>query len=151
MKKLLFLLLFTASLTNSFAQELNDLYSKAYRAYLEKDYAKASELFSLFRTDYHLHDELLASSIFYQGESFSNSGQYDEAVISYLTLINNYGFTSFREKAMFKTGLLYYEKHEYGNSQEMFQQLNKEYPGNEFYGSSLYWIGETYTKQNNIK
>ncbi|MFA6597187.1 MAG: tetratricopeptide repeat protein [Ignavibacteriaceae bacterium] len=151
MKKLLFLLLFTASLTNSFAQELNDLYAKAYRAYLEKDYAKASELFSRFRIDYHLHDELLASSIFYQGESFSNSGQYDEAIISYSTLINNYEFTSFREKAMFKTGLLYYEKHEYDISQEMFQQLNKEYPGSEFYGSSLYWIGETFTKQNNIE
>jgi len=152
MKKLLFLsLLFIASLSNSFTQEVSELYSKAYQAYLEKDYAKASELFSLFRLDYHLNDELLASCIFYQGESFSNSGQYDEAIISYNTLINNYAFTNFRDKAMFKTGLLYYEKGEYAASQKMFQLLNKDYPANEFYGSALYWIGETYSRQSNIE
>lgn len=158
MKKLLFLLLlFTAFRSNSLCeassspQELNELYSKAYRAYLEKDYAKASELFSLFRKDYQLHDELLASSIYYQAESFSNSGQFDEAIISYSYLINNFSFSNFRDKATYKTGLLYYEKHSYEKAQEFFLQLNKEYPENEFYGSALYWIGETYARQNNIE
>jgi len=152
MKKLLFLLLlFTAFPSNSFPQELNELYSKSYNANLEKDYAKASELFSLFRKDYHLKDEILASSIFYQAESFSNSGQFDEAIISYSYLINNFNFSNFRDKATYKTGLLYYEKHSYQNAQQFFLQLNKEYPDNEFFGSTLYWIGETYARQNNIE
>ena len=55
-------ILFIASLSNSSAQELNELYSKAFQAYLEKDYAKASEYFSSFRKDYALNDELLASA-----------------------------------------------------------------------------------------
>ncbi|MFA4924389.1 MAG: tetratricopeptide repeat protein, partial [Ignavibacteriaceae bacterium] len=152
MKKLLFLLLlFTAFLFNVYSQELNEPYAKAYQAYLEKDYAKASGLFSLFRKDYQLQDELLASSVFYQAESFSNSGQFDEAIISYSYLINNFTFSNFRDKATYKTGLLYYEKHSYQNAREFFLQLNKEYPGNEFYGSALYWMGETYARQNNIE
>jgi len=158
MKKLLFLLLFlSAFLSNSFCvtaslpEGENRLYAGAYQAYLAKDYAKASELFAQFRIDYHLNDELLASSYFYQGESYSNSGQYDEAILSYTYLINNFSFSNFRNKAIYKTGLLYYEKYSYGKAREMFQQLNREYPESEFYGSTLYWIGETYVRQNNIE
>jgi len=152
MKKLLFLfLLFNVFLSNSFSQELNELYTKAFQAYLEKDYAKASEYFSAFRNEHLLQDELLASAIFYQGESFSNSGQYDEAITSYAYLINNFTMSNFRDKSTYKTGLLYYEKQAYVRARELFLQLNKEYPSSEFYGSTLYWIGETYAGQNNIE
>jgi len=150
-KRFLLFILFTVSFSNSFPQELNELYSKAYNAYLEKDYAKASEYFSSFRKEHLLQDELLASAIFYQGESFSNSGQYDEAITSYMQLIKNFSFSNFRDKAAYKTGLLYYEKQAYETAQELFLQLNKEYPNSEFYGSTLYWIGETYARQNNIE
>lgn len=144
-------ILFIASLSNSYSQELNELYSKAFQAYLEKDYAKASEYFSSFRKNYTLNDELLASAIYYQGESFSNSGQIDEAITSYSVLINNYLFSNLRDKAYYKTALLYYEKGNYENARKNFLSLNSDYHDNEFYGSTLYWIGETFARQNNVE
>lgn len=130
---------------------MNDFYAKAYQAYLEKDYAKASEYFSLFRKDYLVLDEFLASAIYYQGEAFSNSGQYDEAITSYRYVINNFTFSNFRDKATYKVGLLYYEKHDYTSAQDFFLQLNDDYPNSEFYGSSLYWIGEANTRLNKVE
>lgn len=152
MKKLriLFLLLL-ASLSNSFSQELNELFAKGYQAYLENDYAKASQYFSAFRKEYLPQDELLVSAVYYQGESYANSGQVDEAISSYTYLINNYLFSNLRDKATYKTGLLYYEKSDYNNAQHYLLQLNSEYPNSEFYGSTLYWLGETYSRQKNIE
>ncbi|MFA6981142.1 MAG: tetratricopeptide repeat protein [Ignavibacteriaceae bacterium] len=152
MKKLrILLLLVIVSLSNSFSQELNEIYSKAFQAYLAKDYAKAAQYFSSFRKEYLLKDELLASAIYYQGESYANSGQVDEAITSYTFLINNFLFSNLRNKVYYKNALLYYEKSKYESARQYFLKLNAEYPNSEFYGSTLYWIGETYAHHNNVE
>jgi len=132
-------------------EQTNEVYSKAYQAYLQKDYAKATQLFSQFGKTYSLNDELKASALYYLGESFANSGQYDEAIHSYLYIANNYSFSNFRDDALYKAALLYFDKSSYDNTRELLQRLNDDYPSNEYYGSTLYWIGETYVQQKNIE
>ncbi len=44
--------------------------------------------------------------------------------------------------------LIYFDIKSYTKSRARFEQLLNEYPRSEFTGSSLYWIGESFVKQN---
>ena len=66
-------------------------------------------------------------------------------------MINNFKWSAFRYKALYKLGIIYFEEGDYDNSRKNLQQLLNEFPETEHTGSALYWIGESYTRQNRLQ
>ncbi|GAB4295186.1 MAG: tetratricopeptide repeat protein [Ignavibacteriaceae bacterium] len=146
------LILFISFLMNSFliAQPSAEDYQKAMNAFEENRFAEAYELFSGFFSTYSETDELSASAKFYSAESLLNLGRTDEASAEYEYLTANFRWTTFRSKALYKLGLIYFNSGQFGKCREKLNQLLDEYPDSEFTGAALYWIGESFARENKL-
>jgi TolA-binding protein len=134
--------------SQSFSQTASERYSAAMSAYNSLQYGKAHHLFEEFFNQYDLYDELYSTAKFYSANSLLNLGEFDAAAAGFEFLVNNFEWSSFREEALYKLGMLYFDTGEYSKSRVRFQKLLKEYPETEHTGSALYWIGESYTAEN---
>ncbi|MDP2301331.1 MAG: tetratricopeptide repeat protein [Ignavibacteria bacterium] len=132
------------------AQSIMEQYSKAMEAYTRKDYVSAHNYFKPFLEKYELRDELYSSAIFHSSEALLFLGEYNAASSGFEFLINNHSFSNFRQKSLYRLGLIYFERKEYELCRSRLQKLIDEYPNNEFYGSALYWIGESFTHEEKL-
>lgn len=148
MKKIFFIVLLFPFLIQ--AQSPIELYNKGMEAYTKNDYVSAHTFFKPFLDSYSLRDELYASAVFFSAEALLFMGEYTAASSGFEFLTNNYGFSNFREKSLYRLGLIYFEKTDYEVCRNRLQQLISEYPNNEFYGSALYWIGESFSLEGRL-
>ncbi len=151
MKNKLLIIIFLISATLALGQGLADKYYKAMTAFNNKDYGTAHSLFDEFIQNYSIQDELFATAQFYSGESILNLGKPGAAASFYEYLVNNFDWSVFKERSLYRLGLIYYETQKYSFCRDRLKQLLDEYPESEFAGSSLYWIGESYSSENQVE
>jgi TolA-binding protein len=153
MKKITFLisLLFIVFQINQLkAQTVADEYSAAMSAYHSEEYAAAERLFQKFFSDYSIKDEMYATAKYYSADSFMKLGEKDAAADGFQFIVDHFSWSQYREKALYNLSMIYFEQQNYDKSREKFNYYLNEYPGSDSTGSVLYWIGETYIKENRL-
>ncbi|HMU43871.1 MAG TPA: tetratricopeptide repeat protein [Ignavibacteriaceae bacterium] len=116
-----------------------------------KLFEQANQKFEQILTDHSLSDELFASAKFYSGESLFNLGKRRESLSAFEYLKENFRWTEFRSKALYRLGIIYFDLENYENCRENLITLLDSYPLDENTGSALYWIGESYSRQNKLE
>lgn len=145
------LLIILYSFTEVFSQTTSDKYNTAMEAYNSKQYSIAVQLFDAFFTDYNLTDELFATAKYYYSNALLNLGEKSAAASGFMFIINNFKWTAFKYKSLYKLGIIHFEEKEFDKSRQELKELLEEYPGNENMGAALYLIGESYTAQNRLQ
>lgn len=133
------------------AQTNTQVYSESMNAYHAKDYATADRLFQKFFSEYKLEDALYATLKYYDADALLNLGKKSAAAGVFEYLVNQFTWSSFRDKALYKLGLIYYEQEQYDKCRARLKKILDEYPASSYTGSALYWIGESYSKQNRLQ
>jgi TolA-binding protein len=151
LKNFLITIFTLVSISAIFPQTTADEYNQAMTAYNNQQYVTAVGLFDNFFSDYKLSDELFATAKYYYSDALLNTGEKFAAASGFEFIVNNFSWSAFRYKALYKLGIIYFEEEEYDKSRKNLQQLLNEYPETEHTGSALYWIGESYTEQNRLK
>ena len=141
------LLIFTGSL---YPQTTADKFDKAMAAYDNQQYSTAVRLFDDFFKEYNLTDEQFATAKYYYSDALLNLDEKNAAATGFEFIVNNFKWSAFRYKSLYKLGIIYFEEGEYDESRKNLKQLLNEYPETEHTGSALYWIGESYTMQNRL-
>jgi TolA-binding protein len=149
MKKILFAVIIP--ILYIFPQNPADTYKEAMHSYNSADYYRTIEIFNTFLSTYNLEDELYASANYFIAESHFNLKQ-NAAAVPYLEfLVNNQRWTAYRENALFRLGIIYFEDGKYERSRQNFRRMLSLFPESEFSGSALYWIGESFVREDRIE
>jgi TolA-binding protein len=151
MKKLFFVFLTLILFQNINSQSTPEKFSEAMSAYNAADFGKAASLFEDFFSIHSDHNELYSVAKYYSSESLLNLGNKNAAAVGFKYIADNFLWSNFRHKAIYRLGLIYYEEEQYTQARKQFQQILDEYPSSEHIGSSLYWIGESYIVQNKLE
>ncbi|NWF49531.1 MAG: tetratricopeptide repeat protein [Ignavibacteriaceae bacterium] len=149
MKKYFIIILLYFFITSLYAQNAADVFNEAMHYYNNFRYSDAVKTFEKLETNFKLSDELYSSTRYYISESLLNLGKVRHASEGFEFLVNNYQWSPFRSKSLYKLGLIYFDEKKFEQSRKKFSQLLDEYPESEFTGSALYWIGESYTAEGN--
>lgn len=132
------------------AQDLTEKFNDAMDAYNNKLYAEAFKIFDEVVRNYGIEDELYASARFYAANSLLNLGKKEESTSGFEFIVNGIVWSKFREESLFKLGLIYYELNRFALSRKNFLILVYQYPNSEYVGSSMYWIGESYSAEGRL-
>jgi TolA-binding protein len=152
MKKLLLLLsvIFIFNTSTFLAQTTSQIYSSAMKAYQAHEFAEAKNYFRKFFSNYKLTDGIYSTAKYYEADALLNLGENIAAAAEFEYLVNHFRYSNFRDESLYKLGLIYFGFAEYEKSRERFKTLLEEYPSNDLHGNSLYWIGESYSKENKL-
>jgi len=150
MKKIFSFILIIFSCINLHAQTTAQIYNSAMDAYNSHDYATAERIFQKFFFGYNIYDGLYATAKYYSGDALLNLGEKAAAAGEFEFFVNQFHWSSFRDKALYKLGLIYFEQGQYDKCRSRLITLIKDYPESDYSGSSLYWIGETYSKEKKL-
>ncbi len=132
------------------AQSTSEIYSSAMKAYNSADYVKADKIFEEFFKSHSTLDELFATAKYYSSDALLKLGEQTAASNGFEYLVNNFKWSAFRDQSMYKLGLIYYNEESYSKCRYYLILLLDEYPGSEYDGSALYWIGESFSKENRL-
>lgn len=136
---------------SALSQDKDDIFKKGITAYNSERYVESLNYFDSFLKDYRLMDELYSTAKFYSADALLNLGKLDAASQGFEYIIRNFEGSAFRDKALYKAGLIYFDQVKFDLSRSKLKQLIAEYPESEYSGASLYWIGESYTRENNLE
>lgn len=150
MNKNIFLIIYFIFSGELFSQSAAELYSSGMKAFQNKDYVEASIHFDKLLLDYSDIDEMHSAARYYSGESLLNLGEKQAAKERFEFLVNNFRWSSFRDAALYRLGLIYFDAKHFEQSRNRLNTLLAEYPSSEFVGRSLYWIGESYVEEDKI-
>ena len=125
-------------------------FNAGMKAFNDKDYVEAINYFDGFFCEYNEIDELYSTAKYYSGESLLNLGEEHAANERFEFLVNNYKWSTFRDAALYKLGLIYFDIKKFELSRNRLNILIDDYPASQYFGPALYWIGESYVEENNI-
>ena len=133
-----------------FAQNLTEKFNDAMNAYNNQLYSEAYKIFDEVIKDYDVEDELYSVARFYAANSLLKMGKKDESTSGFEYIVNNIVWSKFREESLFKLGLIYYDLNRFALSRKNHLMLIYQYPNSEYLGSSMYWIGESYSAEGKL-
>ncbi|HUX60436.1 MAG TPA: tetratricopeptide repeat protein, partial [Ignavibacteriaceae bacterium] len=152
MKKIYQIILFVIlSLISLKAQTTADNYTEAMSAYNSRQYAIANRMFQKFFAEHRLTDELYSTAKYYSANALLKMGENNAAAAGFEYLVNYFRWSNYRDKALFKLGLIYFDLGQYSQSMARLKTLISDYPSSNYAGQCYYWIGEDYSKQNNLE
>ena len=131
-------------------QTISDEFNRGMDAYHKQLYFDAQKIFSKIIDEYGIEDELYASARFYSANSLLKMGKKDEALPIFEFIANNIVWSDFRKESLLNLGLIYYDARRFAFSRKNFLLLIYDYPGNEYTGSAMYWIGESYAEEGKL-
>lgn len=134
-----------------FSQNATEQFDNAMDLFNLKLYEQANERFEEILTEHSASDELYASAKFYSGESLFNLGKRRESLSNFEYLKENFRWTEFRSKSLYRLGIIYFDLEQYEDCRENLIALLDSYPQSDNTGSALYWIGESYSRQNKLE
>src|SRR5574337_1533480 len=149
MNKLITIILILLTI-NIYPQTTAEKYDRAMTAYNSQQYSTSLRLFDEFFTDYNLVDEQFATAKYYYADALLNLNEQGAAASGFEFIVNNFKWSAFRYKSLYKLGVIYFGEAKYDKCREKLKQLLDEYPGNEHTGSAYYLIGESFTRQNRL-
>lgn len=144
------LILFLLSISVTSGQTSADEFNKAMDYYNKQLFADAYKTFEKIIKDYGIQDELYASARFYAANSLLKMGKKDEAATILEFIVNNVVWSKFREESLFALGLIYFDAGRYALSRKNHLLLIYQYPVSDYVGSSMYWIGESYSAEDRL-
>lgn len=133
-----------------FAQNLTEKFNDAMNAYNNQLYSEAYKIFDEVIKDYGVEDELYSVARFYAANSLLKMGKKDESTSGFEYIVNSIVWSKFREESLFKLGLIYYDLNRFALSRKNHLMLIYQYPNSEYLGSSMYWIGESYSAEGKL-
>lgn len=133
-----------------FAQNLTEKFNDAMNAYNNQLYSEAYKIFDEVIKDYDVEDELYSVARFYAANSLLKMGKKDESTSGFEYIVNSIVWSKFREESLFKLGLIYYDLNRFALSRKNHLMLIYQYPNSEYLGSSMYWIGESYSAEGKL-
>jgi TolA-binding protein len=133
-----------------FAQNLPEKFNDAMNAYNNQLYSEAYKIFDEVIKDYDVEDELYSVARFYAANSLLKMGKKDESTSGFEYIVNSIVWSKFREESLFKLGLIYYDLNRFALSRKNHLMLIYQYPNSEYLGSSMYWIGESYSAEGKL-
>jgi TolA-binding protein len=131
-----------------YSQTSSQKFDEAMSAYHNQQYAQSNRLFEEFFSEYKIVDEVYATAKYYSAESLLKLGRKDEAAIGFEYLVKTYYWSNYRDKALYNLGLIYYNSSKYDLCRSKLKLLLHDYPESDFYGNSLYWVGESFSAEN---
>lgn len=102
------------------------LYDNALRAFQQREYQKALDLWSQFVKDFPEH-ELVPNAYFWQGESYYQMQDYARAVLKYQEVIENYAKSTKYPAALLKQGISFYELDKNKAGRVLLEELISKY------------------------
>src|SRR3989304_315605 len=121
---ILMIFLFSQILPQSAAEKFN----LGMKAFDNKDYVEANNYFESFFREYNEIDEMYSTAKYYSGESLLNLGEGHAAKERFEFLVNNYKWSTFRDAALYKLGLIYYDIKKFDQSRDRLNSLINDYP-----------------------
>lgn len=149
MLKFFSVLILVTAIPHLYSQTSSQKFDEAMTAYHNQQYAQSNRLFEDFFNEYKIVDEVYATAKYYSAESLLKLGRKDEAAIGFEYLVKTYNWSNYRDKALYNLGLIYYNSEKYELSRNKLKTLLNDYPESDFYGNSLYWVGESFSTENN--
>jgi TolA-binding protein len=134
----------------TFGQSVAEEFSKGMDAYNKQLFADANKIFEKVINDYGVEDELYASARFYSANSLLKMGKKDESASGFEFIVNNIVWSKFREESLFTLGLIYFDIDRYALSRKNHLLLIYQYPNSDYIGSSMYWVGESYSAEGKL-
>lgn len=115
MKKILLsiVVIFIFNASPFWAQTTSQIYSSAMKAYQAHEYAQAKDYFREFFSSYKLTDGLYSTAKYYEADALMNLGENIAAAVEFEYLVNHFKYSNFRDKALYRLGLIYFESAEY--------------------------------------
>lgn len=144
---LLLVTLFLSFPSLIYTQTPAEWFSLGINAYSNKDYVEAVNYFEKFFNAKNEIDELYSTAKYYCGESLLRLGEKRAAIERFEYLANNYMWSSFRDAALYKLGLIYFDIKNFEKSRSRLNILVEEFPTSEYFGQALHWIGESYVEE----
>ena len=132
------------------SQSSAELFNLGMKAFNNKDYVEANDYFDSFFQEHNEIDEVYSTAKYYSGESLLNLGEKHAASERFEFLVNNFKWSVFRDAALYKLGLIYFDINQFEKSRNRFNALVNDYPSSQYFGPSLYWIGESYVEEGGI-
>ncbi|MBI5417047.1 tetratricopeptide repeat protein [Candidatus Poribacteria bacterium] len=114
--------------------------------YLEnlKLYSRAKNAFNSLISNYPQYSKN-DSAKFYAAKSLFMDRKYDEAIIEYRELLENYQNSKSLDKALWEMGNIYFQQmEEYEEAIKLFQQIVKQYPTSSYADKAYLAIGNIY-------
>ena len=133
-----------------FPQTVSEDFDRGMDYYNERLFADAHKNFEAVIKSYGIQDELYASARFYSANSLLKMGKKDEAATGFEFIINNTIWSKFREESLFTLGLIYFDLGRYALCRKNHLILIYQYPNSDYIGSSMYWIGESYSAEGKL-
>jgi TolA-binding protein len=149
MSKTLILLL--CLITYSFGQSLSEKFDLAINSYNSFQYVEANRLFDEFMKKHTEFDELYATAEYYSAMALLKTGNIDASAVRFQYLVKNFVWSGFRDVSLYELGLIYYDRKNYVSGRFYLKKLLDEYPESNYSGSALYWIGESYSKEDKLE
>lgn len=150
MKFLLYILILPCWSASILAQSPAEYFSKGMNAFNNKDYVEAHNYFEKFFESQKEINEIYSTAKYYSGESLLNIGEKHAASERYEYLVNNFKWSNFRDAALYKLGLIYFDIKKFETSRDRFLVLINDYPYSQYFGPAFYWIGESYVIQGEV-
>lgn len=132
------------------AQSPAEIFSSGMKAFNQKDYVEANNYFERFFINHNQIDELYSTAKYYSGESLLNLGEKHAATERYEYLANNFKWSKFRDAALYKLGVIYFDMKKFEQSRDRLTILISDYSSTQYFGNALYWIGESYVEEGGI-
>ena len=109
------------------AQGPESLYDRALQAFRDREYEKASSLWSLFVENNKEH-QLVPNAYLWMGESYYQLEDYPQAVLKYQKVIEEYPDSGKYPPALLKQGLSFYKLNKNKAGRILLQELIDKYP-----------------------
>src|SRR4030066_340870 len=134
----------------TFSQTVAEEFNRGMDAYNKLLFADAYKIFEAVIQDYGIEDEIYVSARFYSANSILKMGRTDEAPACFEVIVNNVVWSKFREESLFTLGLIYFDIERYALCRKNHLLLIYQYPSSDYIGSSMFWIGESYTAEGKL-
>jgi len=103
------------------------VYDNALRAFQQRDYQEALDLWAEFVDSFPEHD-LIANAHFWQGECFYQLQDYARAVLQYQKVIENYPESTKYPPSLLKQGISFYKLGKNKAGRVLLEELINKYP-----------------------
>jgi len=131
-------------------QTISEDYNRGMDYYNKLLYTDAHKVFEKIVKEYGIEDELYASARFYSANSLLKMGKEEEAASEFEFIVNNIGWSKFREESLFTLGLIYFDLQRYSLCRKNLLILIYQHPDNEHRGNAMYLIGESYAAEGKL-
>ncbi len=112
---------------NTAPRPMND-FQKAYRAYSNKDFTVALEVFSGFVKEYPSH-EYADNAMYWKGECFFSQGKMLKAIGEYERLLRRYPRSEKTPSTLYRIGFIYDKLHDRQRAGEYYFKVVEMHPG----------------------